>query len=64
MTIGKFNSICFSANSRVIYDGKIYDVISVDFKESLIAIDEFPEDEDEFKQLSFKRCENCEIVEQ
>lgn len=62
MTIEQFEKTSFSGNSKIIYDGKTYDVIMVDFQESLIAIDEFPDDDDENKQLSWKRCENCEIV--
>ncbi len=61
MTITEFEKTGFSGNSKIIYDGKTYDVIMVDFQESLIAIDEFPDDEDENKQLSWKRCENCEL---
>lgn len=62
MTIEQFEKTGFSANSKIIYNGKTYDVIMVDFEESLIAIDEFPDDEDENKQLSWKRCENCELL--
>ena len=62
MTIEQFENTAFSANSKIIYNGKTYDVIMVDFEEFLIAIDEFPDDEDENKQLSWKCCENCEII--
>lgn len=68
MTIEQFENTGFSANSKIIYNGKTYDVIMVDFEENLIAIDEFPEDEfpeDEYenKQLSWKRCENCILIQ-
>lgn len=59
MTITEFENTAFSGNTEIKYDGKIYQVIMVDFQESLIAIDEFPDDEE--SQLSWKRCENCEL---
>lgn len=43
---------------RVRYDGGEYDLVSVDFQEKLIAIDEFGEGHD----VTWKRCENVEVV--
>lgn len=63
MTIEQFEKTAFSANSKIIHNKEIYDVVMVDFEECLIAIDEFPNDDDEYKQLSWKRCENCKIIE-
>lgn len=63
MTITEFEQTGFSANTKITYKDKIYEVIMVDFEENLIAIDEFPDDDDEYKQFSWKRCENCEIID-
>src|SRR5690606_25141627 len=60
MTITTFDATAFNGKETVIYDGKEYPLISVDFKEKLIGINEFPDDEDD-EHISWKRCENCEI---
>lgn len=63
MTIEQFENTGFSINTKVIYKGKIYDVVSVDFEENLIAICTSKEDlELDFGGIEWKRCENCEIV--
>lgn len=60
MTIEQFEKTAFSINTKVIWNGKVYDVISVDFDENLIGINEFP-DPLNGTVASWKRCENCEI---
>lgn len=61
MTIDQFNKTSFGSGDKVIYDGKEYGIIIVDFIEALIGIDEkiLGADEDD---ISWKRCENCELV--
>jgi len=61
MTIDQFNNSRFGANDKVIYNGQKYDIISVDFEEALIGIDEKIPGSDE-DDISWKRCENCELV--
>lgn len=59
MTREEFAKHRFSAATTVRYQGKVYEVYSVDFEEDLIAIDEYGTDGE---ILAWKRCENCEIV--
>jgi hypothetical protein len=61
MTIEEFNKLRFGAGDQVIFKGEIYDLVSVDFEEALIGIDErlVGSEEDD---ISWKRCENCELV--
>jgi hypothetical protein len=61
MTIDKFNNTRFGVNDKVIYDGKEYDIFSIDFEECLIGIDENIPGADP-GDISWKRCENCELV--
>ncbi|RYF10504.1 MAG: hypothetical protein EOO42_22525 [Flavobacteriales bacterium] len=58
MTIEKFDNTGFTGGMRVRYDGSEYDLVSVDFQEKLIAIDEFGQGHD----ATWKRCENVEVV--
>lgn len=60
MTITQFDATAFNGTETVIYDGHAYPLVSVDFKEKLIGINEFPDD-DEDETITWKRCENCEI---
>lgn len=62
MTIEDFNNNYWSGTSKVIYKTNEYEVEAVDFEEKLIAINEFPDLEDEGNNLSWKRCENCKLV--
>jgi hypothetical protein len=58
MTIEEFNNMKFCGGMRVLYNGKDYDIVSVDFEEALIGIEEIEGGED----LSWKRCENCILL--
>lgn len=60
MTITDFNKTAFAYGTRIIYNGKEYPVVSVDFVEALIAIIK-DTDADE-PELSWVRCENCQII--
>lgn len=60
MTITQFDATAFNGTEIVIYDGNEYPLVSVDFKEKLIGINEFPDDEED-ETITWKRCENCEI---
>lgn len=51
MTIEQFNNRSFKSTDKVIYKGKQFDIVSVDFDEKLIAICEV-NDED----FNWKRC--------
>ena len=61
MTKEEFKNFKFTSETIVIYKGEEYHIISLDFEEDLIAIDEFPDEDDEYKQLSWKRFENVEV---
>ncbi len=50
--INEFNNHPFSANTKVIYKDKEYEVISVDFEEKLIQL----------KNKNWIRCESCQII--
>ena len=50
--INEFNNHPFSANTKVIYKDKEYEVLSVDFDEKLIQL----------KNKDWARCENCQIL--
>ncbi|AXX89315.1 hypothetical protein CKA55_07370 [Arcobacter suis] len=50
--INEFNNHPFSANSKVIYKDKEYEVLSVNFEEKLIQL----QNED------WVRCESCQII--
>jgi hypothetical protein len=58
MTIKEFNTIKFASGMHIIYKGERYEIIAVDFEESLIAIDEKNDPEN----LSWKWCEHCELL--
>jgi len=58
MTIEEFNNMSWGAGGKVIYDCNECDVISVNFAEALLGIDEF----DDIDNLSWVRCENIEII--
>ena len=58
MTLTEFSNTRFSANMQCRYNNKVYDIISVDFIECLIAIDEYGNEE----SLEWKRCENVDLI--
>jgi len=62
MTFEGFDNTRFSVKTVCIYKGKEYPIVSVDFKERLIAIYELPiwEHEDNASP-DWKRCENITI---
>lgn len=57
MTITEFEKTAFNGSETIIYNGKEYPLVSVDFKECLVGIDEMGDDE----EIAWKRCENCDI---
>lgn len=61
MTISEFDEMKFYHGIKVKYNGngKVYPVEAVDFQEKLIAIQEC---EQEDADVDWKRCENCELV--
>lgn len=58
MTITQFDNEVFKFTSRCIYDGKDEDILSVDFKEKLIGI----QDPFSKKKIKWVRCENCKMI--
>jgi len=58
MKIEEFNKTRFGVKTIIKYKGEQFNVFSVDFEEKLIG---FVENKDE--QLTWIRCENCEIIE-
>lgn len=65
MTVEEFNNTKFGARMQVIYRGEAREIVSVDFEEKLIGLnDKFydPEDPDDIAQINWVRCENCKLV--
>jgi len=61
MTIQEFNNTSFGNKDKAIYNGKEYDISSVDFVEALVGIKEnIPGAEPD--EVSWKRCENITYV--
>lgn len=58
MTNQEFVTFKFKAGQKVLYKGKEYDLVSVDFEEQLVGF--FYNNGDE--QLNWVRYENCEII--
>ncbi len=61
MTIKEFNKTGFRNGMKIEYKGNIYDIISVDFEESLVGIEKI-DCEGGDKEISWKRCENCKLI--
>jgi hypothetical protein len=61
MTIEEFKKTGFYSGIKIKYKGKVFDAVSVDFEECLIGIEENIEGADE-DEISWKRCENCELI--
>ena len=57
MTIEQFDLTGFTGNQKVEYDGKQYDLYSVDFQEKLLAINYWNDEND----LKWVRCENVKL---
>lgn len=62
MTIEQFNNTGFTGQMNCRYDGYIYAIASVDFEEKLIGIYESIEGAESREDISWKRCENIEIL--
>ncbi len=58
MTKEEFNLIVFTGGMTANFKGNLYPVISVDFEEGLIGLEEFESEEGEDPQVSWKRFEN------
>ncbi len=54
-----FDKTRFGAGMQVEYKNSTYDIISVDFEEGLIGIDETGDSD----SLSWKRCENVTLMD-
>lgn len=59
MTITEFDNTGFTGQMLVTYDGKSYDLVSVDFQEKLIAINDYGSEDG----VNWKRCENVELLQ-
>lgn len=64
MKIEGFNNTRFGSGMKAGYEGKVYDIVNVDFHEELIGLDsgeeEFPECG--YSDIIWVRCENCELL--
>jgi hypothetical protein len=58
MTQDQFNNTFFTKRHRIKYDGQIYPLAGVDFKEQLLAYHEEGNND-----LTWVRCENVELLE-
>ena len=58
MEISEFEKTAFTAGMYCEFKGNEFEIISVDFEENLIAIDQFGDEE-----LMWKRCENITLIE-
>lgn len=58
MTIKEFDNTKWTGQMKCRYKLKEYDIVSVDFEERLIAIQETNDEE----QLDWKRCENVTLI--
>lgn len=67
MTIEEFNNTRFGFGIKAIYDGKVYDIESIDFQEAIFGLNngtvECSKCGHEFIDILWVRCENCEIME-
>lgn len=63
MTIQEFDNTRFTGNMRCLYKSKEYPILSVDFEERLIAINETNQEVTDDMQLDWKRCENITLIE-
>jgi len=63
MTIEEFDKTRFTGGMKCEYKGKEYEIISVDFEEKTIAINEFDSfDDNGADDLDWKRCENITLI--
>lgn len=62
MTAEEFDKTGFTGGMRCLYKGKEYPILSVDFQERLIAINETDQEVTDDMQLDWKRCENVELI--
>ena len=58
MTIEEFDSAGFKFTSRCIYKEKEQDILSVDFEEKLVGI----QDPFSKKKIKWVRCENVDLI--
>lgn len=62
MSIEQFNQTGFTGNMRCRFQGKTYCIASVDFEENLIGIYEEIQGCDNLDEISWKRCENIDLI--
>jgi hypothetical protein len=62
MSIEDFNDTRFTHNQSVMYKGDVYKLKAVDFEEALLGIDEKIPGTGK-RYISWKRCENIEIID-
>ena len=64
MTIEEFDKTGWTGNMKCVHKKKEYEIISVDFEERIIAINEFDSFGDNgADDLDWKRCENIELLQ-
>lgn len=51
-----------TVNTKIEYQGKIYDLISADFDENLVCIIFFPDEKKKINKYKWIRYENCKLV--
>ena len=61
MTIEQFDNHGFRAGDTCIHKGKVYPIVSLEFEEKLIGIDENISG-GEAGDISWKRCENIDLA--
>jgi len=62
MTAREFDKTGFTGQMKCIFQGKEYQVASVDFEERLIGILEMISGAESEDDISWKRCENITII--
>ena len=58
MTIDEFNRTSWGANMECFFNGKLRDIVIVNFDQGLLALDNGQEDTDD---LDWVRCENIKL---
>lgn len=67
MTIKEFNSTGFHMGMKVKYKGEVRNLVSVNFDENLIGLEDEESECEEcgntFTEIYWVRCENCQLLE-
>lgn len=62
MTIEEFDKIGWTGNMKCIFQDEEYGIATVDFEERLVGIYEMISGAESEDDISWKRCENIEII--